>query len=67
MQKCSTGLNQATKYTSKWMNNIWGMYNKDSVHNFKSVQGDINAASGFSGQEYASQQNFKQDQDHCGK
>lgn len=26
------------RYNSKMMNSIWGRYNEDSVHNFKSLQ-----------------------------
>ena len=37
-------MSQPTKYTSKMMNSIWGMYNKYSVHNLKAVQGDALAA-----------------------
>lgn len=29
---------QPMRYSSKMMNSIWGRYNEDSVHNFKSLQ-----------------------------
>ncbi|KAK4292715.1 hypothetical protein Pmani_034532 [Petrolisthes manimaculis] len=31
-------LDQPTRYSSKLMNSIWGRYNENSVHNFKSLQ-----------------------------
>ncbi|XP_047502326.1 uncharacterized protein LOC125047853 isoform X3 [Penaeus chinensis] len=31
-------LDQPMRYNSKMMNSIWGRYNEDSVHNFKSLQ-----------------------------
>ncbi|KAK8753649.1 hypothetical protein OTU49_000879 [Cherax quadricarinatus] len=31
-------LEQPMRYSSKLMNSIWGQYNKNSVHNFKSLQ-----------------------------
>ncbi|XP_060521234.1 uncharacterized protein LOC132698923 [Cylas formicarius] len=35
----NTSLN-ATNYSSKYMNSIWGMYNRFSVHNLKKVMDD---------------------------
>ncbi|KAG7166949.1 uncharacterized protein LOC121868713 isoform X2 [Homarus americanus] len=33
-----TGGEQPMRYSSKLMNSIWGQYNENSVHNFKSLQ-----------------------------